>query len=323
MPVSGQASWRVAFCVSMIAMAIAPRSVMSSQEWSFGALKDVELATPFTVSEVKGRVLSWRRQPLQDASFDLLAGNRGLGVGTDATGSFKLDKRLLPVMPHIEYPDLKQARTYRFKASREGFHSTTGTVIVSPDAPRDSLIEIELQPGPDADDRTFDQRGNDWAKAKLPACEPAVNRNPKRGKYPGAVIDLPISIGLCAVRMPEFVAKKSPYRFMLEADASLGLDPMNCMLGLFSTPLQRREHNCLDDVPLLRADWTVWLGDEAMTRGSSPLQDHASWARNSLSKQMGYFVAEAGKKYVIEVKFLKDGSAINAANPHLVVQRTN
>jgi hypothetical protein len=37
---------------------------------------------------------------------------------------------------------------------------------------------------------------------------------------------------------------------------------------------------------------------------------------------MGYFGGDAGKRYAVEVKFLKDGSAINAANPHLIVQRT-
>jgi hypothetical protein len=87
--------------------------------------------------------------------------------------------------------------------------------------------------------------------------------------------------------------------------------------------LQRRDYNCLDSDPLLKADWTVWLGNQAVVRGSSPLEDHGSWGANSLAKMMGRFNAEAGKKYVIEVKFLQDGSAINAANPHLVVQRTN
>jgi hypothetical protein len=197
-------------------------------------------------------------------------------------------------------------------------------VIVSPAASKLNMIEVELQPGPDADDRTPEQRASDWDRLQLPPCEPGVNRNPKRGKYPSALLDKPILLGSCIVRSPDVaVTKKSTYRLLLEADATLGLDRMNCMLGLFSGPLQRQYYNCLDTEPLLKADWTVWLGNQVVARGSSPLEGYGSWSKNSIAKIIGRFNSEAGNKYVVEVKFLRDGSAINPANPHLVVQRTN
>jgi len=36
-------------------------------------------------------------------------------------------------------------------------------------------------------------------------------------------------------------------------------------------------------------------------------------------KFLGSFVVELGKKYVVEVKFTKDGTPLNIANPHLIV----
>ncbi len=36
-------------------------------------------------------------------------------------------------------------------------------------------------------------------------------------------------------------------------------------------------------------------------------------------KFLGSFAAEADKKYVVEVKFTKDGTSLNVANPHLIV----
>ena len=34
---------------------------------------------------------------------------------------------------------------------------------------------------------------------------------------------------------------------------------------------------------------------------------------------MGSFGLQSGKKYVVQVHFTKDGTALNTANPHLIV----
>jgi hypothetical protein len=285
-------------------------------------LADVALATPFTVRELKGTVSSSRHHPLTEAEV-VLAGahNQFLSVFTDRTGSFRLETAEFKFLRHGIPPG-----AYRFEARREGFHSTVGTVIISPDAPQDNVMDIELQPGPEGDDRTLEERARDWERAQLPPCPPGVNHDPKRRKTPGALLDMPVSLGLCSIRTPELaVTKNGGYRFMLEADhrfmqgadGVLGAKRVDCMLGLFSGAWQRHYDGCFDGEPLLKADWTVWLGDQVVSRGSSPLEGHQS----GLAKIMGYFAGEAGKKYVVEVKFLKDGSGINAADPHLIVQR--
>ena len=309
---------RSVHCALFLAATIGPSATLARQRTSvvppgLKTLPDIELATPFVVSELKGTISSSRHQPLSEAEFVLeVAHNLFVGVFTDITGSFTLSTTTSTLLSHGIPPG-----TYRFKARREGFQSTVGTVIISSAAPKHNAMDIELQPGPDGDDRTLEQRASDWERAQLPPCSPGANRNPKRRKYPGSLLDLPVSIGLCTVRTPEIaVTKKATHRFMLEAGGSLGVKRVQCMLGLFSGLWERNFDGCLDGEPLLKADWTVWLGDQVVSRGSSPLEDHGS----GLAKVMGYFDGEAGKKYVIEVKFLKDGSAINAADPHLIVQ---
>jgi hypothetical protein len=43
------------------------------------------------------------------------------------------------------------------------------------------------------------------------------------------------------------------------------------------------------------------------------------YTKDYIFKFLGNFPAIAGKKYVVEVKFTKDGTPLNVANPHLIV----
>ena len=223
-------------------------------------------------------------------------------------------------MFRLQYPGLADAwtigpGTYTFTADQSGFYTTKGTIIVSADTPKDRVIEVELQPGPDADDRTFEQRAADWEKNQLPSCAPGLNRDAKRKKFAGASIDVPVALGHCAFRSPEVVAKKGMYRFILAADRSLGVARAACMLGLSGIASK-----CLESDPAVKADWAVWTGTQAVARGASPVGNSGGLG-DVVYLIMGYFNTEAAKPYAVEVKFLKDGSALNAINPHVVIQR--
>jgi hypothetical protein len=41
---------------------------------------------------------------------------------------------------------------------------------------------------------------------------------------------------------------------------------------------------------------------------------------HTVARYIGSFVGEANKKYVLEVKFTKDGSPLNGLKPHLIVE---
>ena len=72
--------------------------------------------------------------------------------------------------------------------------------------------------------------------------------------------------------------------------------------------------------PLIEADWTVWDGDRVFAHGldkgkSGNFEAGACY----LARTIGAFKGEFKHKYVVEVKFMKDGAPLNVTNPRLVV----
>ena len=76
---------------------------------------------------------------------------------------------------------------------------------------------------------------------------------------------------------------------------------------------------CPSDDPALRAEWTVLEDGKTVSSGSSTAKADAKWSKENIFKFLGGFSALSGKKYVLEVKFTKDGTPLNIANPHLIV----
>jgi hypothetical protein len=89
------------------------------------------------------------------------------------------------------------------------------------------------------------------------------------------------------------------------------------MTGATSGPLDAKD--CGKDERVLRADWTVWEDGHILYWGSIPDEDGGAWAAKSIFIQVGSFGLVGGKKYVVQVHFTKDGTALNVANPHLIV----
>jgi hypothetical protein len=89
------------------------------------------------------------------------------------------------------------------------------------------------------------------------------------------------------------------------------------MMGVTTNPLDSKD--CSTSDPLLRADWTVWNEGHLVSSGSSTTKGGAKFTNKYIFKFFGNFPAEAGKKYVVEVKFINDGTPLNVANPHLIV----
>jgi hypothetical protein len=132
-------------------------------------------------------------------------------------------------------------------------------------------------------------------------------------------VDMAVSLAVGTVRTPEFPVKREPYLIIIRAEKRLPFADMNCMMGLTTGPLDST--NC-DKEPLLQADWTVWDNERVVDHGSAYHRNGGSWANDSIDKFLGHFVGEAKKKYVLEVKFTKDGSALNVTNPHLIIMMT-
>jgi hypothetical protein len=128
---------------------------------------------------------------------------------------------------------------------------------------------------------------------------------------------MPVSLAVGTVRTPEFPVVPQAYDIIIQAQRSLPISQMMCMMGATSNPFESK--NCTSDDPLLQADWTVWNEGHIVAHGSSARSGGSSITKERLWKSLGGFAGEAGKKYVVEVKFTKDGTPLNVAGPHLIV----
>ncbi len=132
-------------------------------------------------------------------------------------------------------------------------------------------------------------------------------------------VDIPVSLAVGTVRTPEFPVKRDAYLIIIRAEKRLPFADMNCMLGL-EAPLPNPD--CSKE-PMLQADWTLWDNGHLVGRGAAHLRNgRGGWAEDSIDRYLGNFVGETKKKYVLEVKFTKDASALDVTNPHLIVMMT-
>jgi hypothetical protein len=154
---------------------------------------------------------------------------------------------------------------------------------------------------------------------------PIVVPNPKKYPQKYAAVYMPVSLAVGRVRTPEFrVSKGQWYDIVLQVEVPPGskaarlasAQRLRCMTGATLGPLDERE--CGSNDRVLRADWTVWEGGRIVHWGSIPDVDGGKWGDDMII-QIGAFGLETGKEYVVQMHFTNDGTALNAANPHLIV----
>jgi len=151
-----------------------------------------------------------------------------------------------------------------------------------------------------------------------PACETP--------KYRYSDVDVPVSLAIGTVRTPEFTVKSEWYFVMIQIEKPVNpktpeelllMRQRVCMMGLTMGPLDVKD--CGRNDLLLRVDWTVWDGDRMVQQGSDPDHCACRFENEHMYKIFGPFQGQAGKKYVVEMRFIKDASPLNLANPHLIV----
>lgn len=139
----------------------------------------------------------------------------------------------------------------------------------------------------------------------------------KEHPYRHSDVDMPVSLSAGTVRTPEFPVRGKWYDIMVQVEKPLPFLQMKCMMGVVAGPLDLKD--CSSDDPLLRADWAALDGDQVVEKGTIPNRCACKFENKYMYKFLGSFWGEAGKKYVVEVKFTKDGTPLNVANPHLIV----
>ncbi len=148
---------------------------------------------------------------------------------------------------------------------------------------------------------------------------PFVVPNPRKYPQKYAAVYMPISLAAGRVRTPEFPGKKHSqwYDIMLQFKETLPFRRVVCMVGVASGSLEKKD--CEKDDPIVQADWTVWEAGRIVEWGSIPDNCGCIFTNQNIFKQVGSFPLEAGRNYVVQVHFTKDGSPLNVANPHLIV----
>ncbi len=140
--------------------------------------------------------------------------------------------------------------------------------------------------------------------------------------YRYSMVDMPVSLAVGTIQTPEFSPRKTAWhRIMVQVEKPLPTKEIACMMAVANdSPGSWRD--CPLSDRLLRADWTVWEDGKVATNGSSTTYAGDAYTRDNIFKFLGDFPALSGHKYVLEVKFTKDGTALNVANPHLIITKT-
>ena len=134
------------------------QEVIGTDEWKMfrqAPLLYVQIKEPIVVRKLKGNIRTVDGKPIAEAYFEIgLKNGVTLGTDTDRNGHFEvwLPRDPLGGLTHPRLHGVIKESTphnggYRFKATKDGFHSTVGTIILSRSAQKDSSIEIELQSG--------------------------------------------------------------------------------------------------------------------------------------------------------------------------------
>ena len=142
--------------------------------------------------------------------------------------------------------------------------------------------------------------------------------------YRYSVVDMPVSLAVGTVQTPEFSVASHGYWIMVQVEVPLPIQQtqfrqMQCRMGVTSGGLDTKD--CTSDDPLLRANWSVWDGEHIVDQGSSTTVGDGKMGDHHIFKFLGKFIGESGRKYILKVKFTKDGTPLNVANPHLIVTK--
>ena len=130
---------------------------------------------------------------------------------------------------------------------------------------------------------------------------------------------MPVSLAMgTTVRTPEFLVKKIGYIIGIRVNRGLPFGQLTCMIGGNRHP-SHCEMFHFDLV--LDAEWKVLDGEKIVAQGSTKSSDgDMAWSSDDMDRYLGEFDGEANKKYVVEVKFTKDGTPLKGLNPRLVVR---
>jgi len=134
-------------------------------------------------------------------------------------------------------------------------------------------------------------------------------------------VDVPISLAVGHVRTREFkVNLNTLYIIEVEVQKKIPFDALNCLLGLGTSSTSSALQECPDRPSVVKASWTLTSDGRTVASGSSDDNREGDWGNDSISRILGSFHSKEGRRYVLDVNVLADGSSLVLGNPRLKVR---
>jgi hypothetical protein len=134
-------------------------------------------------------------------------------------------------------------------------------------------------------------------------------------------VDVPISMAMGHVRTREFkVNLNALYIIEIEVQKKIPFDTLNCLLGLGTSATSSALQECPERPSVVRTSWTLTSDGRTVASGSSDDDREGDWGNESISRILGSFRSEDGRRYVLDVNVLADGSSLVPGNPRLKVR---
>src|SRR5882762_5303993 len=132
-------------------------------------------------------------------------------------------------------------------------------------------------------------------------------------------VDIPVSMSLGHIRTPEFKINLDAV-YLIEITADQKKIPSNalfCLLGY-----KQLYSECPNSPSVVQASWVLSSGGAVVSRGTSEDRDSGggSVMMDRIGRSIGSFDGESGRRYVLDLDVLEDGSKLAPGNPRLQVQ---
>jgi hypothetical protein len=134
-------------------------------------------------------------------------------------------------------------------------------------------------------------------------------------------VNIPISMAIGHVRTREFKLNLDmPYTIDIEVQKTIPVQTLNCLLGTRVVDSSGTFEDCPDRPPVIKASWLLTSDGQIVAKGSSDDHRYGDWREDSISRELGNFQSQSGRRYVLDVDVLADGSALALGKPRLKVK---
>lgn len=135
-------------------------------------------------------------------------------------------------------------------------------------------------------------------------------------------VNIPVSMAIGHVRTSEFKLNlNAPYTIGIEVKKTIPFDTLNCLLG---TAMPHSSSTALGECPdrpsVVKASWILTSDGQTVARGSSDDHRTGAWMNESIARHLGSFQGQSGRRYVLDLNVLTDGSSLDRGNPRLIVE---